>query len=186
LNLFIKSKVMNKQLIVVKSNILFLQQGIELLRNISDELYTSDNGRYHKSGIGRHFRHIIEHYFSFLNGYAGKIDYDNRERDPRLETDRMFMINKFREVTDSLEAIYHDPELLDQRVEVRTNEGIGEDGSPLSSSSYRRELQFLISHTVHHYALIGLILKTLDYTPDPSFGVAPSTLKFELDNINRH
>ena len=28
---------MNKQLIVVKSNILFLQQGIELLRNISEK-----------------------------------------------------------------------------------------------------------------------------------------------------
>ncbi|MEP0552783.1 MAG: hypothetical protein ABJE29_00430, partial [Balneola sp.] len=61
------------------------------------------------------------------------------------------------------------------------NEGIGEGESPWSVSSIRRELQFLVSHTVHHYALIGLILKTMDVEVPEDFGVAPSTLKHESE-----
>ena len=175
---------MQKRVLVVKSNIFFIQQGIDLLEDITDELYTSENGEYNKSGIGRHFRHIIEHYFSMINGYTGKVDYDARERDLRLEKDRKWMIQSMRGVIDSLEKLIDEPALLNNEVEVRSNEGIGEEDSPMSISTVRRELQFLVSHTVHHYALIGLILKTMGYSPDPSFGVAPSTLRHEHEKAS--
>jgi hypothetical protein len=42
-----------------------------------------------------------------------------------------------------------------------------------------RELQFLQSHTVHHYAVIHLMLLQQGIRPDPEFGVAPSTLRHE-------
>ena len=172
---------MQKRTLVVKSNIFFIQQGIDLLEDITDELYTSNDGKYNKSGIGRHFRHIIEHYFSLINGYTGKVDYDARERDLRLENDREFMVTSLRGVVDSLEKLIDKPDLIDNKIEVRSNEGIGEENSPMSESTVRRELQFLVSHTVHHYALIGLILKTMGYDPGPSFGVAPSTLRHEQE-----
>jgi len=171
---------MQNQLAALQSNIHFLNQGIELLSSVSDELYTKNNGPYNKSGIGRHFRHIIEHYFSLIDSkYSGLIDYDARERNLRLENDREFMISSLREVVSSLQELSNSPEKLSQTVQIRSNEGVGEDNSPLSESTIRRELQFLISHTVHHYALIGLILETLGFKPDESFGVAPSTLKYE-------
>ena len=44
-------------------------------------------------------------------------------------------------------------------------------------STISRELQYLASHTVHHYALIALHLRDAGFTTDPDFGVAPSTLK---------
>lgn len=171
---------MQNQLAALQSNIHFLNQGIELLSSVSDELYTKNNGPYNKSGIGRHFRHIIEHYFSLIDSkYIGLIDYDARERNLRLENDREFMISSLRQVVSSLQELSNTPEKLAQTVQIRSNEGVGEDNSPLSESTIRRELQFLISHTVHHYALIGLILETLGFKPDESFGVAPSTLKYE-------
>jgi hypothetical protein len=40
-----------------------------------------------------------------------------------------------------------------------------------------RELQFLLSHTVHHYALMALILRLQGFNPAAEFGVAPSTLQ---------
>ncbi|MCG8372739.1 MAG: hypothetical protein MI700_04370 [Balneolales bacterium] len=172
---------MQKQLAVVNSNIYFIQQGIELLNDINDELYSKNNGPYHKSGIGRHFRHIIEHYFSLVGSYSGLIDYDARNRNLRLENDREYMIQSLLEVVQSLQTLNTQQELLDVEIEVRSNEGVDEENSPLSKSSIRRELQFLISHTVHHYALIGLILKTLGYNPSEDFGVAPSTLKYEQE-----
>ena len=172
---------MNTHNVIVTSNILFIKQGIELLSDISDDLYTKNNTTYSKSGIGRHFRHIIEHYFSFIQTDGTFIDYDARERNLRLETDRQFMIDRLGFVISGLQKFENESALLDKGISVRSNEGIGEENSPLSSSTLRRELQFLISHTVHHYALIGLILQTMGYIPDESFGVAPSTLKYELE-----
>jgi hypothetical protein len=46
----------------------------------------------------------------------------------------------------------------------------------LCASTVARELQFLLSHTVHHYALIALILRLQGFEPGEEFGVAPSTL----------
>lgn len=170
---------MQKQVLVVSSNIFFLNQGIELLSEVSDDMYASNNGTYNKSGIGRHFRHIIEHYLSIVNIENSILDYDARDRDLRLENDRKFMITTIKRVINFLEKISDEPEFLKKEIQVRSNEGIGEEDSPLSTSTIRREFQFLISHTVHHYALIGLILKTMGFTTSPDFGVAPSTLKYE-------
>lgn len=183
MNRLLTQRPMQKQLLVIESNIFFLKQGIELLNDLTDELYTG-NGVYNKSGIGRHFRHIIEHYFSFNDYSDHTIDYDDRERDIKLETERSYMIKEMKRVSKELEEFKNEPELLDIPIKVRSNEGIGEENSPFSTSTLRRELQFLISHTVHHYALIGLILKTMGYRPDPDFGVAPSTLRYEQEKMS--
>lgn len=44
-------------------------------------------------------------------------------------------------------------------------------------STLERELQFLASHTVHHYALIALTLRAQGVTVGTDFGMAPSTLR---------
>jgi hypothetical protein len=44
-------------------------------------------------------------------------------------------------------------------------------------SSIARELQSLLSHTVHHYALIAIALRLQGIEPSAEFGVAPSTLE---------
>lgn len=172
---------MQNKLAVVKSNIYFLEQGVSLLSSITDDEYSYNNGKYFKSGIGRHFRHIVEHYISLINGYTEKINYDLRERDLKLETNRKLMISELRNTIDSIETFGLNSELIDKKIEVKSNEGIREGESPWSVSSIRRELQFLVSHTVHHYALIGLILKTMDVEVPEDFGVAPSTLKHESE-----
>ena len=147
---------MEKEVAVVRANIYFLEQGVSLLSSISNEEYSFNNGKYFNSGIGRHFRHIIDHYLSFIHYSNNKINYDQRDRDVELEVNR--------------------------KIKVKSNEGVTDLNSPWSESSVRRELQFLISHTVHHYALIGIILKTMDVYIPENFGKAPSTLKHELRN----
>ncbi|UCF67889.1 MAG: DinB family protein [Acidobacteriota bacterium] len=79
----------------------------------------------------------------------------------------------------------------------RTNDQAHErlDGRPIgppvdrrtwSRSSVGRELRFLLSHTVHHFAIIGLMLRMLGGEPPAAFGVAPSTLDYwkETDRPN--
>ena len=46
------------------------------------------------------------------------------------------------------------------------------------ASSIERELEFLQSHTIHHYALIGFKLRAFGFDLPVEFGVAPSTLRF--------
>ena len=42
-------------------------------------------------------------------------------------------------------------------------------------STLRRELAFVISHTVHHQALIAMLLAVAGLQVPESFGLAPST-----------
>ncbi len=164
---------------VVKTNIFFLNQGIDLLNSVTDEQYALNEGKYYKSGIGRHFRHILEHYISLINGHSVRVNYDERERNLKMETDRSYAISCIRNVIDSIEVFGLKPELIDKQIEVMSNQGIRVETTPWSFSSIRRELQFLISHTVHHYALIALILRTMNVQVPAEFGIAPSTLKYE-------
>lgn len=164
---------------IVQANIYFIVQGIDLLHELDEDLYHRKIGPFNKSEIGRHFRHVIEHYQSLLNRSELLIDYDSRSRDEKLETNRLLMIETMEKVIITLNEFLINPTELDSSVQIRSNEGGSEDHYTMSSSTIRREFQFLISHTVHHYALIGLILKTMGFQPPEDFGVAPSTLNYE-------
>lgn len=164
---------------VVRSNIYFLRQGISILNSISDLHYSTNDGLYFKSGIGRHFRHIIEHYTSFIQGYNSRVNYDDRERNLKLETSREFAISKIDSVIKEIDFFELNPDQLESEIHVLSNQNSDNQTSDWSKSSVRRELQFLISHTVHHYALIAFILKTKGVDVPDNFGVAPSTLNHE-------
>jgi hypothetical protein len=71
---------------IIHENILYLRQGIDLLGELDDEIYVKVLAPYFASGVGKHIRHNLDHYESFLAGLAGgNIDYDSRQRDPRLK-----------------------------------------------------------------------------------------------------
>jgi uncharacterized damage-inducible protein DinB len=50
-------------------------------------------------------------------------------------------------------------------------------GEPTATvrSSVGRELAFVVSHTIHHCAVIALLLRDLGVAVPPRFGYAPST-----------
>jgi len=164
---------------LIKDNIHFLEQGIDLLRDISDEQYVNTDSPYYRSGIGAHMRHILDHYLSLVHHTGNKIDYDARERDRRIENDKSYASSIASDIIDEFQNYLQEPDKIDKRVVVRSNEGETDADSPWTESSIKRELQFLISHTVHHYALIAVILRTQGYRPSEEFGVAPSTLKYQ-------
>ena len=66
----------------------------------------------------------------------------------------------------------------DAEVSVRmASSGDSMRTSDATQSSINRELQYLVAHTVHHYALIGFILRLQGIVPPEDFGIAPSTLQ---------
>jgi hypothetical protein len=158
---------------LLDDNIEALNQGIELIARLDDQLYTRPNPELSLSGAGAHFRHCIDFYHSFLAGVeSGLINYDLRERDERIEQNRLFAIAMLNAVIEDLSRA---PVIEDDRAIETLLEGSLD--SDWSISSLKRELQFLLSHTIHHYALIALALRSQGFDPGAEFGVAPSTLR---------
>ena len=68
---------------------------------------------------------------------------------------------------------------LDQQIRVKMDCGSTQFNQGWSQSTVHRELQFILSHTIHHYALISVICQLWGYAVPEGFGVAPSTLKHQ-------
>jgi hypothetical protein len=162
-----------EKLEAVVGNCHVLDQCVEVLRRMDDETYVSA-GADEGSPVGTHFRHIFDHYQLLLEGLvSGRIDYDARRRDPRLERERGQAIDVALGIRNQLNRLRADQGSHPLQVSLRS---LAEENEPdWSGSTVRRELQFLVSHTVHHCALIKQILRQYGFDAGVEFGLAPST-----------
>jgi uncharacterized damage-inducible protein DinB len=159
--------------LLLDDNVEAIKQGIDLIARLDDRLYTRPVRELSLSGVGAHFRHCLDFYQGFLSGVeSGRINYDRRARDERIEKSRLFAIAKLRAITIDLGRV---SAIENGRVFETLLEG--KSDSDWSASSLKRELQFLLSHTIHHYALIAVALRLQGFEPGDEFGVAPSTLR---------
>ena len=166
---------MNRSPSIVVANLRLLEQGLEVIGAIPDQAFAVDSGA--GKAVGPHFRHVLEHYSCFLDGLAGaRIDYDARAREVAIETDREAARGRIRELLSRLGSLNGLD--LDRPTDARLESGLGGEEEQWSRTTIRRELHFLMSHTVHHYALIGLLLAQRGIDAGGDFGVAPSTLKY--------
>ena len=162
----------DEQKLLINQCAAVLRQGIDLIENLTDELFTRCRIS-EKSSVGTHFRHNLDFVTNFLRGLeTGKLDYSCRERNLQVETNRAFAVLRFRGAVEKLENLT--PETLGKNILVRS-----ETVPKLwCESSPTRELEFLQSHTIHHYALIQTKLASDGFIVPRDFGVAPSTLEF--------
>jgi uncharacterized damage-inducible protein DinB len=168
-----------------------LQQGRGVLGDLAGltdrlenrgELYRASPRPISTSSVGEHFRHILDAIECMVDGVdGGKIDYDRRERDEVTERDPSAAIAR----VEKLERVIQNWESRESkplRVRADAPDGApgaeGEDGAGWIDSTVDREIVYLVNHTIHHYALIAMILRHLGVEPDQDFGVAPSTLRY--------
>lgn len=160
---------------LVADNILLLEACADVLAQVPPDLYAAPDARCLGSCVGGHVRHCLEHYASFLDGLdAGLIDYERRARDRRLQSDRDAARQALRQ-TASVLARSLTCAQLGRAVRV-VAEGDASDGD-VSASTIGRELGFLLSHTIHHCALIAVMLRLGGLDTPASFGLAPSTIR---------
>src|SRR5882724_6633730 len=168
---------MQREQRLINDNIELLEQGLGTIKNISDPAYSQGIDRISYSGVGGHFRHCLDFYQSFLTGISdGRIDYDKRVRDESIEKNRAAACARI----ENTIKVLHSLSLSCFPARILVNlEGDSESDGNLgwSWSSARRELQSLLSHTIHHYALIAMMLRLQGYELSSDFGVAPSTLQ---------
>jgi uncharacterized damage-inducible protein DinB len=163
---------------LVAENISYLQQARELISKIDVDLFTTPSKGIYSSSAGQHFRHILDHYSSFLSCNGNTIDYDDRQRDSRLELEPDYTIQKIDELQEAFHRLGAESNMSDVSLQIICN---SENESVITYSTIERELQFLISHTVHHFAIIAMILDDSGFNLPETFGVAPSTLRHLQD-----
>lgn len=160
---------------LVADNILLLEQCAEVLEGLPPGAYGASDERCLGGSIGGHVRHCLEHYGSFLAGLdAGQLDYEQRARDRRLQTQLGTACSALRGTAAALARSLAFAR-LDRPLEVLA-EGEASDGEA-TTSSIGRELGFLLSHTIHHCALIAVLMRLRGLATPPGFGVAPATLR---------
>lgn len=152
-----------------------LQQGIVLLDGLSPDQFKETVAVCFGSSAGGHFRHVVEHYEGFFEGLARReIDYEARPRDLTVEQDVLVARVRMLNVIGKLEEIACHS---DHPLKVRAETAPAATVAPWAESSLLRELEMLLSHTVHHYALIAITCRLIGHGPEPDFGMAPSTLR---------
>lgn len=160
---------------LILSCIDLLEEGMRLIEGLVDDVYARPNVLSPRGSVGAHVRHCLDFYSGFLNGLeSGRIDYNCRQRDVLIETDRHHAIHSIRQLIAELREIL--PIFRIAPILVSTEDGSDRDS--WCGSSLVRELEFLRSHTIHHYSLIAMLLRFEAVEPGEEFGVAPSTLRY--------
>ncbi|MBA4284791.1 MAG: hypothetical protein C0434_04595 [Xanthomonadaceae bacterium] len=130
--------------------------------------------------IGPHLRHVVEHYEALLSGIdRGVIDYDNRSRDREIECDVARARARFEALAEGFLQRLEQP--WPDAIAVAFDGGIGGDDRFVSGSTPLRELLFVATHAVHHYALLRLALKQRGLNLPEAIGKAAATLRYERE-----
>ena len=150
-----------------------LEQGAELAADLELETFACPSALAPNGSVGAHLRHVGDAVASLLTGLENRsIDYDRRERDERTERDPV----RARARLLALGAEVRRLETRDPALPLAVRAESSAVGDAWQRSSLARELGALLSHTVHHYALIAVLLRAQGVEPPQDLGVAPSTL----------
>ncbi|KAF9566203.1 hypothetical protein EC968_003819 [Mortierella alpina] len=171
------------------------------------EMYTKPSVLACQGTIGKHVRHLHDHYRLLLSTYPPNknssvndewiLDYDRRSREVPMETDidyaiqeverLQFILERYQAHNDSSSAPSKEaselivPSNLLQPVTLQAT--IDPTHPPVSfQTTFGRELWFCSLHAVHHFAMIKVICGEFGMALTEGFGLAPSTVKSRLPN----
>lgn len=147
-----------------------LEELIDLLKQLSNDEYSSPCAQLSNASIGEHTRHIIELFQCLENQYdSGVINYDDRQRNVLIQTDTHFAIQQMMQIQNNLDKENKNI-VLKQKIESQ---------EIVTESNYYRELLYNFEHCIHHQALIKVaILQYSTIKIDENFGVARSTIEY--------
>ncbi|HJZ58484.1 MAG TPA: DinB family protein [Gemmataceae bacterium] len=151
-----------------------LDQLLDLVESLSDEEYARKPVGVVPSSVGGHVRHNLDHVLALLRGLrGGEVNYDHRDRGTDVERDRLAALAEILRLEEELTAFPWDavPHL------VKLTALVAPDRPPVTTlTSAERELAFVVSHTIHHNAIIGIMARLLGTEVPADFGYAPSTI----------
>ncbi|MCH1517558.1 MAG: DinB family protein [Flavobacteriaceae bacterium] len=152
------------------------QHMIDLCESLNQDQYSFKSELLNGASIGEHLRHSYEFYVCLLKRENPTIiNYDERKRDARIETDLAYAVEQMQSLKTHLKPIKNDVPLKLSSKEANAQ---------MVSTSLERELVYCLDHAIHHQALIKIGLKELNlyHLVNENFGVAYSTIRFRMRN----
>lgn len=150
-----------------------LEELMRLVLTLPADAYCARTSRVSGS-VGQHVRHVLDHIASLVAGCPSAVlSYDHRTRGTALETEPGAAVREIMRLDAALER--WGDRSLDEPVAVAAM--MSSDGHSVTGwSTLARELAFVMSHTIHHHAIVALLLEFQGLNaPDERFGYAPST-----------
>jgi hypothetical protein len=173
-----KSSIQRSREAALEQNAALLDQAVEVLSVMDDASYSKPNSLFDGQRIGAQIRHVLEFYECLFDGLSsGYVNYDARRRDPQVEANRAAAIARLEAARNRLLS---DPMLRKDDILWTASEGSA-DASGQGSfvlSSVARELQAVETHTVHHFAIIAMLLRHAGIPVPSNFGVSRATLMY--------
>lgn len=148
----------------------------QAVQAFSDEQYVQSPRMGSSGAVGEHVRHVLDHHRALLEGIAGgRINYDQRERGTSIETHRPRALDEIARLQQRVAAleVQHDLQMpLSLCVLVHPHQ------EPLViHTTLEREMVFVLSHSIHHHAIIAMAAAHWSVRLPRYFGFAPATIR---------
>jgi uncharacterized damage-inducible protein DinB len=151
-----------------------LHQLFDLIETLTDEEYTRKPVGVVESSIGGHVRHNLDHIRALLRGLpTGRVCYDDRDRGTDVEYDRVAALDEILLLERELLALSWGEVPRAVVLSALVAPALPPVSAPTSAE---RELAFVVSHTIHHNALVRVMVKLIGADVPADFGYAPSTI----------
>jgi hypothetical protein len=150
---------------------------VEIISNIQEEDYCRPLDIYNGSTLGKHFRHIYDFFHCLVHQCNLKdVDYCDRNRDGRIENERLYSISQFNQISTSIGKLEEEKEIT-VHADFETAPGV----RPVVKTTIGREIMYGYDHAIHHLAIVKIGLRFLypDVPVNEELGVAASTLRYQ-------
>ncbi len=154
-----------------------LRQAIDLLSELNAEEYQKKLPPHFPSSIGTHIRHIVDHFIALMDGHQqGHVDYNKRNRHNDIEHSPCSAMQSLENLINWLNNL--SDEWLDKPLGITTEIDVSRTCSTTCQSTLERELVFVSSHAIHHFALIKIMCGMQNKAVPEFFGYAPATITY--------
>ena len=161
---------------LVSACLSIIDQLENLLTQIATDDFSKPSPSLSNATVGQHVRHTIEFFLCLENGFReGVVNYDKREHDGLIETDKFIALNAIHRIRRFVVSTTNDCEMkLDVGYDLHAEENV------TIQTNYFRELTYNIEHAIHHMALMKIGVREVSHYVklSPEFGVAVSTLRY--------
>ncbi|RYC71431.1 BAR domain-containing protein [Spirosoma sordidisoli] len=154
-----------------------MMQLADVIGQLTDHDYARPLSVLSGNTIGKHVRHILEFYELLVNSArTGLLNYDQRQRDLRLEVNPDEAIRRIGSIDRSIQRLD-----LNQYLQLEADLSVAGAETIRIPSSFARELLYNVEHAIHHMALIQVAVMNAfpDVDLPPHFGVAYSTVQHQ-------
>jgi len=154
-----------------------MRQLADVIGQLTDHDYARPLSVLSGNTIGKHVRHILEFYELLVNSArTGLLNYDQRQRDLRLEVNPDEAIRRIGSIDRSVQRLD-----LNQYLRLEADLSVAGAETIQIPSSFARELLYNVEHAIHHMALIQVAVMNAfpDVDLPPHFGVAYSTVQHQ-------